>query len=216
MNRNGDMEKVDNRRMKNVSNMRELKNESKKIRMREKGSNWKCLKSVVLKSVNGSKRKGSKGLFEERSVKERKKSSLEELLSEGGKDDMSVTPVIGVDCEMVEVVGGESALGRVSVVNYYGYVLYDRFVKPQSKVTDYRTKYSGIRESDLKGDKVVSLREAQNKVAELMKNRIVVGHGLSNDFGVLLLSPPKRLIRDTAYYSPLMYVNGEVFEFMFE
>ncbi len=118
--------------MKNVSNMRELKNESKKIRMREKGSNWKCLKSVVLKSVNGSKRKyiewividvrGSKGLFEERSVKERKKSSLEELLSEGGKDDMSVTPVIGVDCEMVEVVGGESALGRVSVVNYYGYV----------------------------------------------------------------------------------------------
>ena len=60
-------------------------------------------------------------MFEERSVKERKKSSLEELLSEGGKDDMSVTPVIGVDCEMVEVVGGES-LGRVSVVNYYGYV----------------------------------------------------------------------------------------------
>ena len=49
-----------------------------------------------------------------------------------------------------------------------------------------------------------------------MKNRIVVVHGLSNDFGVLLLSPPKRLIRDTAYYSPLMYVNGEVFEFMFE
>ena len=44
------------------------------------------------------------------------------MLSEGGKDDMSVTPVIGVDCEMVEVVGGESALGRVSVVNYYGYV----------------------------------------------------------------------------------------------
>ena len=36
-------------------------------------------------------------MFEERSVKERKKSSLEELLSEGGKDDMSVTPVIGVD-----------------------------------------------------------------------------------------------------------------------
>lgn len=45
-------------------------------------------------------------MFEERSVKERKKSSLEELLSEGGKDDMSVTPVIGVDCEMVEVVAG--------------------------------------------------------------------------------------------------------------
>ena len=38
-------------------------------------------------------------------------------------------------------------------------MLYDRFVKPQSKVIDYRTKYSGIRESDLKGEGVVSLRE---------------------------------------------------------
>lgn len=44
-----------------------------------------------------------------------------------------------------------------------------------------------------------------------MKNRIVVGHGISNDFGVLL-SVPKRLIRDTAHYGPLMYVNGEVVE----
>ena len=77
---------------------------------------WKYIEWIVIDV------RGSKGLFEERSVKERKKSSLEELLSEGGKDDMSVTPVIGVDCEMVEVVGGESALGRVSVVNYYGYV----------------------------------------------------------------------------------------------
>lgn len=43
--------------MKNVSNTRELKNESKKIRMKEKGSNWKCLKSVIVKSVNGNRRK---------------------------------------------------------------------------------------------------------------------------------------------------------------
>ena len=38
-------------------------------------------------------------------------------------------------------------------------MLYDSYVKPGSKVTDYRTKYSGIRESDLKDDKAVSLRE---------------------------------------------------------
>lgn len=63
-----------------------------------------------------------KGLSVEGRSEERKKSGLEELLHEGGKDDKSVTPVIALDCEMVEVVGGESALGRVSVVNYYGYV----------------------------------------------------------------------------------------------
>ena len=45
-----------------------------------------------------------------------------------------------------------------------------------------------------------------------MKNRIVVGHGISNDFEALLLSHPKRLIRDTSLYGPLMLVNGEVYD----
>ena len=96
-------------------------------------------------------------------------------------------------------------------------MLYDSFVKPQSKVVDYRTKYSGIRQSDLEGPNVVSLREvcllfpfiiqAQNKVVSLLKNRVVVGHGLSNDFEALMVSHPKGLIRDTALYEPLMRVG---------
>ena len=43
--------------MKNGSNMNEMKNGSKKIRMKEKGSNWKSLKSVILKGGNGNRRK---------------------------------------------------------------------------------------------------------------------------------------------------------------
>lgn len=33
---------------------------------------------------------------------------------------------------------------RVSVVNYNGHVLYDKYVKPLGRVTDYRTWVSGV------------------------------------------------------------------------
>lgn len=61
------------------------------------------------------------------------------------------TAIIAMDCEMVGVgPSNESALARVSIVNMYGFCLYDKFVKPKVEVTDYRTQYSGIRENDLK------------------------------------------------------------------
>lgn len=119
--------------MKNDVNMERSKNEYRKIKMKEKGVNWKRLKSVVLKHPNESRLKydewiiidirgfkSSNGLSV---VRKDKKSSLEELLNKEGKEDNSITPVIGLDCEMVEVVGGESALARISIVNYYGSVL---------------------------------------------------------------------------------------------
>ena len=40
--------------------------------------------------------------------------------------------------------GKSSVLARVSIVNYYGEVLLDRFVKPTKEITDYRTQFSGI------------------------------------------------------------------------
>lgn len=53
---------------------------------------------------------------------------------------------MAIDCEMVGVGpdGTESALARVSIVNYHGAVLMDKFVKPQEKVTDFRTEVSGV------------------------------------------------------------------------
>ena len=56
-----------------------------------------------------------------------------------------------MDCEMVGIGddGKESMLARVSVVNQYGCCIYDKFVKPTERVTDYRTKVSGVRRADL-------------------------------------------------------------------
>lgn len=58
---------------------------------------------------------------------------------------------IAIDCEMVGVGynGIISELARVSIVNYYGVTLMDKYVKPKQKVTDYRTQFSGINPSDL-------------------------------------------------------------------
>jgi RNA exonuclease 4 len=45
--------------------------------------------------------------------------------------------------------GSEDVLARVSLVNFYGNVLLDEYVTPTARVTDWRTKYSGIRPSDV-------------------------------------------------------------------
>ncbi len=49
--------------------------------------------------------------------------------------------------------------------------------------------------------------QCQNKVAVLLKGRVLVGHGLKNDLDVLMLSHPRHMIRDTACYRPLMRVR---------
>lgn len=43
-----------------------------------------------------------------------------------------------------------------------------------------------------------SLEEVAEKVAKLAEGRIIVGHSLSKDLKVLLLSHPRKDIRDTA------------------
>lgn len=89
-----------------------------------------------------------------------------------------------------------SALARVSVVNFHGHVLLDCFVRPKEKVTDWRTWVSGVRPEDM--EQALTFEEAQAKVAELMKDRVLVGHAIKNDLEVLLVGHPKRDIRDTS------------------
>ncbi|KAH0880769.1 hypothetical protein HID58_068163 [Brassica napus] len=118
-------------------------------------------------------------------------------------DDSSLTDEVAMDCEMVGVSQGtKSALGRVTLVNKWGNVLYDEFVRPVERVVDFRTHISGIRPRDLR--KAKDFRVAQTKVAELIKGKILVGHALHNDLKVLLLTHPKKDIRDTAEYQPFL------------
>lgn len=58
---------------------------------------------------------------------------------------------LAIDCEMVGTgpKGSVSQLGRCSVVSYEGDVVYDKFVKPPTPVTNFRTRWSGIRPRNL-------------------------------------------------------------------
>ncbi|KAI0629076.1 ribonuclease H-like domain-containing protein [Trametes polyzona] len=104
---------------------------------------------------------------------------------------------LALDCEMVGVGidGTESALARVSLVNFHGAVLLDAFVRPRERVVDYRTQFSGIRPSDMVHAK--PFEEVQKQVADLLKDRILVGHAVHNDLKALLLSHPRPQTRDT-------------------
>ncbi|CAK9325230.1 unnamed protein product [Citrullus colocynthis] len=114
-------------------------------------------------------------------------------------DDFSVTDEVAMDCEMVGVgQGNKSALGRVTLVNKWGNVIYDEFVRPIECVVDFRTQISGIRPCDLK--KAKDFPTVQKRVAELIKGKILVGHALRNDLKALLLSHPKKDVRDTSEY----------------
>lgn len=70
---------------------------------------------------------------------------------------------VGLDCEMVGLGedGKESALARCCIVDYDGNVLYDRFVRPKGFVTDFRTKYSGIRKQDLRADTAIQFADVR-------------------------------------------------------
>ena len=111
-----------------------------------------------------------------------------------------VTKILGMDCEMVGVGedGSDSILARVSIVNHFGNCLYDKFVAPREKVTDYRTQVSGVREEDLAD--APNFKTVQAEVAELIKGRTLVGHAIHHDLKVLFLDHPKKMIRDTSNY----------------
>lgn len=98
----------------------------------------------------------------------------------------------------------KSVLARVSIVGYYGEKLLDTFVKVEEKVTDYRTMFSGIRAEDLNSQNAIPFGECRQIVATLIRGKILVGHGLSNDLSVLHLRHPYYLIRDTSLYLPFM------------
>jgi RNA exonuclease 4 len=114
--------------------------------------------------------------------------------------------IVAMDCEMVGIGinGKHSALARCSIVDFYGNTVYDKFVRPPAMVTDFRTKWSGIRKSDLRIDHAVSLPVCQEEVANLLRGKILVGHALKNDLNALLLKHDKSSIRDTSSYRPYM------------
>ncbi|NWX82348.1 AEN nuclease, partial [Nothoprocta pentlandii] len=105
---------------------------------------------------------------------------------------------VAIDCEMVGTGPGgrTSALARCSIVAYDGAVLYDRYVRPPEPVVDYRTRWSGVTRRHLKG--AIPFRAARAEILKILKDKIVVGHAIHNDFQALKYFHPKERTRDTS------------------
>eukprot|EP00985_Skeletonema_marinoi_P003028 scaffold1254_cov86-Skeletonema_marinoi.AAC.1 len=104
--------------------------------------------------------------------------------------------------------GQHSRLARITLANYDGECIYDTLVQVLETVTDYRTFVSGITPQDLEeGGSAIPFEECRSQVLELITDKIVIGHGLKNDFRVLGVTHPWYFTRDTAKYEPFMKVD---------
>ncbi|PVI03589.1 hypothetical protein DM02DRAFT_239958 [Periconia macrospinosa] len=111
---------------------------------------------------------------------------------------------IALDCEMVGTgpePDKDSALARVSAVNFHGHQIYDSYVQVKVPVTDYRTAISGIEPKHLRKDVARTFKEVHEDLKILLQGRILVGHAVKNDLDALLLKHDKRYIRDTSKFS---------------
>lgn len=110
------------------------------------------------------------------------------------------TGIVALDCEMVGDHQSKSMLARVCAIDENAKVLIDEYVQPTKPVKNYRTKHSGILPHHLSLNRARPFAEIQAKMLALLENKIVVGHGLKNDFDALQIEHPKHLIRDTSYF----------------
>ena len=115
---------------------------------------------------------------------------------------------VALDCEMVGIGsdGKQSALARVSLVDWYGKVLLDTFVQVPTRVTDFRTHVSGVEPKHIQKQQAMDVTECRQQVATILKGKVLVGHALQNDLHALFLQHPKDDIRDTAKYRPFQRV----------
>ncbi|BCR92427.1 putative 3'-5' exonuclease [Aspergillus chevalieri] len=130
-------------------------------------------------------------------------------INEGRSPSAELGNYVAIDCEMVGVGPNpdhDSALARVSIVNFHGEQVYDSFVRPKEMVTDWRTHVSGILPKHMVEAR--SFEQAQKDVSDILEGRVLVGHAVGNDLDALLLGHPKRDIRDTSKYPPYRKIAG--------
>ena len=122
---------------------------------------------------------------------------------------------VAVDCEMVGV-GSKSALGHVAIVDFEGKQLYNKYVIPTggtAAISNYRERWSGLTEELLKkvesnnSKKVTkehSFEVVKREVHAILKDRIIVGHGLKSDFSALEFVPNSDNVWDSTEIAAYM------------
>ncbi|CAI4713790.1 BGP_1a_G0048210.mRNA.1.CDS.1 [Saccharomyces cerevisiae] len=216
--------KQSNRKIRNVNKVSKTVNVSSTTqyapRKRKNGSKIMDMVYNMNKEISKHEKDKLEGkVFEFNPNKANTSTTIKEPVKVGISEDTRINSnkskeigkYIAMDCEFVGVgpEGKESALARISIVNYFGHVVFDEFVKPREKVVEWRTWVSGIKPEHMKN--AITFKEAQKKTADILEGRILVGHALKHDLEALMLSHPKSLLRDTSRHLPFrkLYAKGK-------
>lgn len=140
-------------------------------------------------------------------------STLESLHSfvklNSPEEGQKFLPFVALDCEMSYTLNGPQ-LTRITILNWEGVVILDEFVKPDSRVLDYNTRWSGITKENLK-DAQTDLDGLLKKFEEMgiLSSTVMAGHGLDNDLKAL------RIIHSNIIDTSILYLHprGPPFRF---
>lgn len=134
-----------------------------------------------------------------------------------------------MDCEMVECEPDNSWLAntktkrknpsrvsiaaRCAIVDYDGNVLYDSFICPNLRVTDWRTSISGI--TAIAVNNATPFNEARLKILDILRDKLVVANDIRHDLSSLQIDLPSKDIRDTSTCQILRELAGVPYEQQF-
>ncbi|KIV89793.1 hypothetical protein PV10_07168 [Exophiala mesophila] len=105
-----------------------------------------------------------------------------------------------LDCEMVLTDDDKYSLARISILDWHGKTILDKYVKPSLPIKNYFTQYSGITPEHL-ADVHTTLQDIQAELLSLITpDSILLGHSLDSDLNALKLTHP--YIIDTSIIYP--------------
>lgn len=108
--------------------------------------------------------------------------------------------VYAVDCEMVLTDNERFSLARISIIDWAGKTVLDKYVKPSLPIKNYFTQFSGITPQILEGV-TTTLQDIQQELLSLLgPDSILLGHSLESDLNALQLTHPH--IIDTSIIYP--------------